>query len=206
MGDEADYRFKLILLGNIDVGKTSLILRFTDNAFSDEIAGEIDMKTRDLKISGKTVKLIITDTAGQERFRTLTSSYYRNADAIIVVYDVNDAESFGDVDGHINEGTRYSQRSEKFLVGNKADLSNKAISSEQGKAMADKLNIPFFETSAKTGAKVEQLFETVAQKLLESSTDTKPPASPNGGVASPPVELATQKKPPPKKGGFCDIL
>jgi len=84
MGDDADYRFKLILLGNIDVGKTSLILRFTENTFSDEIAGEIDLKTRDLKINGKTVKLIITDTAGQERFRTLTSSYYRNADASLL--------------------------------------------------------------------------------------------------------------------------
>jgi len=115
MADEVDYRFKLILLGNIDVGKTSLIIRFADNTFSEEINGEIDQKSRDLKIDGKTVRLIITDTAGQERFRTLTSSYYRNADAIIVVYDITDQESFTDVEGHITEGTRYSQRSEKIF-------------------------------------------------------------------------------------------
>eukprot|EP01103_Thecamoeba_quadrilineata_P000288 TRINITY_DN10242_c0_g1_i1.p1 TRINITY_DN10242_c0_g1~~TRINITY_DN10242_c0_g1_i1.p1 ORF type:complete len:204 (+),score=28.82 TRINITY_DN10242_c0_g1_i1:48-659(+) len=203
MSDEADYRFKLILLGNIDVGKTSLILRFTDNTFSDEIAGEIDMKTRDLKIGDKTVKLIITDTAGQERFRTLTSSYYRNADAIIVVYDVTDQESFGDVDGHIAEGTRYSQRSEKFLVGNKVDLSNKVITTAQGKAHSDKHNITFFETSAKEGTQVEQLFQRVASKLVEAtSTDSKATPSAPAPAPSASVEISAPKK---KKGG-CDLL
>eukprot|EP01103_Thecamoeba_quadrilineata_P020754 TRINITY_DN908_c0_g1_i1.p1 TRINITY_DN908_c0_g1~~TRINITY_DN908_c0_g1_i1.p1 ORF type:complete len:164 (-),score=28.67 TRINITY_DN908_c0_g1_i1:171-662(-) len=163
------------------------------------------MKTRDLKISGKTVKLLITDTAGQERFRTLTSSYYRNADAIIVAYDITDPESFGDVEGHLAEGTRYSQRSEKFLVGNKIDLPNKAISTEQGKALADKLNIPFFETSAKNGTKVDQLFETVAQKLLESSSTDAAPAANTGGTSAPVVDVK-RPPPPPKKGGFCELL
>jgi len=171
--DEVDDRFKLILLGNIDVGKTSLIIQFVDGTFSEEINGEIDQKSKDLKIDGKTVRLIITDTAGQERFRTLTSSYYRNADAIIVAYDVTDTDSFTDVDGHITEGTRYSQRSEKFLVGNKIDLKSE-VSSESGKSLAEKHGIQFFETSAKTGQNVQMFFETVARTLIgRTSTDPK---------------------------------
>mmetsp|Transcript_19776 Transcript_19776/g.50247 ORF Transcript_19776/g.50247 Transcript_19776/m.50247 type:complete len:207 (-) Transcript_19776:201-821(-) len=166
-GELVDYRFKLIMLGNIDVGKTSLIIRFTEGTFSEEILGEIDQKTRDLVIDGKTVRMIITDTAGQERFRTLTSSYYRNADAIIVVYDITDEESFVDVEGHISEGTRYSQRSEKFLVGNKLDLMDQRTTPyADGKATADKHGIMFFETSAKTGESVDFFFESIAKRLM----------------------------------------
>jgi len=200
MADEVDFRFKLILLGNIDVGKTSLIIRFADNTFSEEISGEIDQKSRDLKIDGKTVRLIITDTAGQERFRTLTSSYYRNADAIIVVYDITDQESFTDVEGHITEGTRYSQRSEKFLVGNKTDLeTERVIKTESGKSLADKHNIMFFETSAKTGSEVEKFFEAVARKLIGGApgADSKTSAGPSINIAQKPTKK--------KSGGGCMV-
>jgi len=200
MGEEVDYRFKLILLGNIDVGKTSLIIRFAENTFSEEISGEIDQKSKDLKFDGKTVRLIITDTAGQERFRTLTSSYYRNADAIIVAYDITDQESFTDVEGHITEGTRYSQRSEKFLVGNKTDLeTERVIKTESGKALADKHNIMFFETSAKTGAEVEKFFEAVARKLIGGAPGSdKPSPSPNLNIQKPSGK-------PKKSGGGCMV-
>jgi len=202
MGDEADFRFKLILLGNIDVGKTSLIIRFTDGTFSIDNAGEIDQKSRDLKLDSKTVKLIITDTAGQERFRTLTSSYYRNADAIIVVYDVTDAESFTDVESHISEGSRYSQRSEKFLVGNKIDLDpNRVISTDQGKALADKHNIQFAETSAKEGTDVDKLFDAVAKRLVKTmAPDVSKPQSDRVKV-----DLTAPTKQAAKKSAGCSI-
>jgi Ras-related protein Rab-1A len=110
-----------------------------------------------------------TDTAGQERFRTLTSSYYRNADAIIVVYDITDKESFQDVKGHITEGTRYSQRSEKFIVGNKNDLGDdRQVDKDAGNELASSLSVAgFFETSAKTGDNVDEFFECVARQLME---------------------------------------
>jgi len=193
MGDEPHCRYKLILLGNIDVGKTSLIIRFTEGKFSEEVTGEIDSKYRDLNIDGKTVRMIITDTAGQERFRTLTSSYYRNADAIIIVYDITDQESFTDVEGHITEGTRYSQRSEKFLVGNKVDLTNeRVVDAASGKSLAEKHNILFFETSAKTGQDVDTLFESVAKKLMGSVPQASSSSS---------VDLNAPKPSKPKKSG-----
>jgi len=210
MGEEADFRFKIILLGNIDVGKTSLIIRFSDRTFHEEILGEIDQKTRDLKIDDKNVKLIITDTAGQERFRTLTSSYYRNADAIVVVYDITDRESFGDVEGHLTEGTRYSQRSEKFIVGNKIDLeANRKVSTEEAKSLADKQGIFFTETSAKEGTGVDALFEIIAKKLMKANAGNDTTTT-RLSTSSAKVDLtapAPAKKTPEKKGGgFCSLL
>jgi len=131
----------------------------------------------------------------------LTSSYYRNADAIIVVYDIAEHESFSDVEGHLTEGTRYSQRSEKFLVGNKVDLeSNRQITTEQGKALADRHNIYFTETSAKDGTGVEAFFEVVARKLLKSSASNDAKAS-----STPPVVLIPQPASKPQKKGFCSV-
>lgn len=168
---QIDHKFKVILLGNIDVGKTSLIVRFTEDTFS-ETAKEIDQKSRDIKHNGAVAKIILTDTAGQERFRTLTSSYYRNADAIVVVYDVTDSESFEDVEGHITEGSRYSQRSQKFLVGNKMDLQDqRAVPTNDGKMLASRFGVDFFETSALSGQNVDELFQYITQSLIENGAN-----------------------------------
>jgi Ras-related protein Rab-1A len=98
------------------------------------------------------------DTAGQERFRTITSSYYRGAHGIIVVYDVTDAESFNNVKQWLNEIDRYAcENVNKLLVGNKCDLvQKKTVDFDTAKAFADKLDIPFLETSAKQGSNVEK--------------------------------------------------
>jgi len=195
---DADFRYKVILLGNIDVGKTSIIIRFTENTFTEAYQGEIDQKSRDLTVDGKTARIIITDTAGQERFRTLTSSYYRNADAIIIVYDVANQESFDDVDGHIVEGCRYSQRSEKFLVGNKIDLEDqRVITTEQGKELADKHSIYFTETSAKSGEGLEELFNVVAKRLM-GQAQLNPETT---GT----IDLIQGKKQTKGKKGGCEV-
>merc|ERR1712166_652662 len=102
----------------------------------------------------------IWDTAGQERFRTITSSYYRGSHGIIVVYDVTDSESFNHVKQWLNEIDRYAcENVNKLLVGNKCDLvAKKAVNYETAKAFADKLDIPFLETSAKSALNVETAF------------------------------------------------
>lgn len=118
-------------------------------------------------VANKTVKAQIWDTAGQERFRTITSSYYRGAHGIIVVYDVTDSESFNNVKQWLNEIERYaSENVNKLLVGNKCDLvSKKAVNFETAKAFADKLEIPFLETSAKAATNVETAFLTMAAEI-----------------------------------------
>lgn len=115
-----------------------------------------------------TVKLQIWDTAGQERFRTITSAYYRGADGIIMVYDVTNQESFNHVADWLTEVNRYaSEGTCKLLVGNKSDRPDRAVSAEEAREYAEKLNIPFLETSAKNADNVEKAFLTMAQELIK---------------------------------------
>ncbi|KAM7499498.1 hypothetical protein LguiA_023912 [Lonicera macranthoides] len=127
----------------------------------------VDFKIRTVEQDGKTIKLQIWDTAGQERFRTITSSYYRGAHGIIVVYDVTDQDSFNNVKQWLSEIDRYaSENVNKLLVGNKCDLTDKrVVSNETGKALADEIGIPFMETSAKNATNVEQAFMAMSADI-----------------------------------------
>ncbi|KAJ2053920.1 Ras- protein Rab-1A, partial [Coemansia sp. S155-1] len=123
----SDYLFKLLLIGDSGVGKSCLLLRFADDTYTESYISTIgvDFKIRTIELEGKTVKLQIWDTAGQERFRTITSSYYRGAHGIIVVYDITDNTTFGDVKQWLQEIDRYaSEGVNKLLVGNKRDLED----------------------------------------------------------------------------------
>jgi len=150
------------------VGKTSLIVSFLGNPFSETPEEIIDFKTLTKTIDGKNVNMVIADTAGQEEFRSLTSSYYRNADVQLVVYDITDERSFDEVNDHLAEGARYAQRSHKFLIGNKVDLaaSDRKITADQGKEFASRNGMEFFELSAKTKENVEAMVDVMARKLL----------------------------------------
>jgi len=166
---EYDYLFKLLLIGDSGVGKSCLLLRFADDTYTESYISTIgvDFKIRTIELEGKTIKLQIWDTAGQERFRTITSSYYRGAHGIIVVYDITDAESFNNVKQWLSEIERFAcEGVNKLLVGNKSDLVQKrAVSTEQAKQLADTLNIPFLETSAKNATNVEKAFLTMAAEI-----------------------------------------
>mmetsp|Transcript_12018 Transcript_12018/g.48381 ORF Transcript_12018/g.48381 Transcript_12018/m.48381 type:complete len:208 (+) Transcript_12018:357-980(+) len=166
-----DHLFKLVLIGDTGVGKSCLLLRFADDAFTESYISTIgvDFRFRTVKVDGKTVKLQIWDTAGQERFRTITSAYYRGADGIIMVYDVTSQESFEHVADWLTEVNRYaSDGTCKLLVGNKADMEDdKAVTTETAKAYADSLGIEFLETSAKNATNVEEAFLTMAAELIK---------------------------------------
>ena len=169
MKKEYDYLFKLLLIGDSGVGKSCLLLRYTDETYQESYISTIgvDFKIKTIELDGKVIKLQIWDTAGQERFRTITSSYYRGAHGIIVVYDVTDQESFNNVKVWLQEIDRYANENvNKLLVGNKSDLtSKKVVDYETAKAFADELGIPFLETSAKSAANVEQSFMTMAAEI-----------------------------------------
>lgn len=169
---EYDYLFKLLLIGDSGVGKSCLLLRFADHTYTESYISTIgvDFKIRTIELDGKTIKLQIWDTAGQERFRTITSSYYRGAHGIIVVYDVTDLDSFHNVKQWLNEIDRYATENvNKLLVGNKCDLvSKKQVEYETAKEFADRLEIPFLETSAKAATNVEKAFLTMASEIKTS--------------------------------------
>lgn len=161
--------FKLLLIGDSSVGKSSLLLRFTDNTFQEGTVNltSVDFKTKNIIVDGKTVQLQVWDTAGQERFRTITSSFYRGAHGIIVVYDITDQATFNNVKLWMQEIQRYASAGVcKMLVGNKMDLEDRrAVSTSTAKEYADGLAIPFMETSAKTGQDVDQAFQRLSEEI-----------------------------------------
>ncbi|KAI3882288.1 hypothetical protein MKW92_019284 [Papaver armeniacum] len=189
MSNEYDYLFKLLLIGDSSVGKSCLLLRFSDDSFVESHISTIgvDFKISTLELEGKTVKLQIWDTAGQERFRTITSSYYRGAHGIIIVYDVTEKESFDNVKQWLSEIDRYANDTVcKLLVGNKCDLvEEKVVETETAKAFAEKLGISFLETSAKDSINVEQIFLTMAAEIKKRIGNQQPtgPTSTNKKVA-----------------------
>ncbi|KAJ1459689.1 ras family-domain-containing protein [Pelagophyceae sp. CCMP2097] len=194
-----DHLFKLVLIGDTGVGKSCLLLRFADDAFTESYISTIgvDFRFRTVKVDGKTVKLQIWDTAGQERFRTITSAYYRGADGIIMVYDVTNKDSFDHVSGWLTEVNRYANEGTcKLLVGNKSDMEEKAVTSLQAQEYADSLGIPFLETSAKNAQNVEEAFLTMAAELIrlrEAQTASRPGAATSG------LKLSGSSRTVPKK-------
>lgn len=172
MNSEYDYLFKLLLIGNSGVGKSCLLLRFSDDTYTNDYISTIgvDFKIKTVELDGKTVKLQIWDTAGQERFRTITSSYYRGSHGIIIVYDVTDQESFNGVKMWLQEIDRYATSTVlKLLVGNKCDLKDKrVVEYDVAKEFAEANNMPFLETSALDSTNVEEAFLTMAGQIKDS--------------------------------------
>lgn len=120
-----DYVFKTLLIGNSSVGKSSLLLRFSDNIFQETFYPTIgvDFKIRTFDHEGSIIKLQMWDTAGQEKFKTITSAYYKGAQGVILVFDLCDRKSFQDIQNWIGEIERYSNREVvRLLVGNKCDM------------------------------------------------------------------------------------
>lgn len=177
MNSEYDYLFKLLLIGNSGVGKSCLLLRFSDDTYTNDYISTIgvDFKIKTVELDGKTVKLQIWDTAGQERFRTITSSYYRGSHGIIIVYDVTDQDSFDSVKMWLQEIDRYATSTVlKLLVGNKCDLKDKrVVDYDTAKEFAEANHMPFLETSALDSTNVEEAFLTMARQIKESMAQQK---------------------------------
>jgi Ras-related protein Rab-1A len=204
MNPDYDYLFKILLIGNSGVGKSSLLLRFADDTFTDNFMPTIgvDFKIRTLEVDGRTIKLQIWDTAGQERFKTITSSYYKGAHGIIVVYDITDKESFKNIDTWMNEVEKHaSDNVSRILVGNKCDMDeSRQVSTDEGKELADQYNIRFMETSAKESANVEEAF-TLMTKEIKSRvvhTEARKPTQTGKKLSAP-----KNKKLEKKSGGNC---
>ena len=168
---EYDYLFKYLIIGNSGVGKSCLLIRFTDDKYEEGYVTTIgvDFKIKTLIIEGKSVKLQIWDTAGQERFRNIVSSYYKGAQGIMMVYDITDLESFRYLDSWLKEIEKNASKNVyKILVGNKSDLENRKITFEKGKEFANLHGMKFFETSAKENKNVEEAFKEMTKDIINS--------------------------------------
>ncbi|KAJ3394494.1 GTP-binding protein [Lobulomyces angularis] len=164
-----DYLFKLLIVGDSNTGKSSLLLRFCDDTFTPSFITTIgiDYKIKTIELDGKKIKLQIWDTAGQERFQNVTRAYYRSAMGVLVTYDVTDIKTFNNIDNWMRQIEKNTNGDLcRMLIGNKCDLlEEKHVSKEQGQRLADTYNIKFLETSAKSDIAVEEAFLTLAKEI-----------------------------------------
>ena len=167
-----DFFLKTLLIGDSGVGKSSILLRFTSCEYNEDQLSTVgvDFKVKYMTVSGKKVKLFIWDTAGQERFRTLTSSYYRGAQGVVLVYDCSSRASFSHLNFWLNEVEKYCSNSDavKMLVANKIDSNDIQVTREEGERFAVENSMLFVETSAKTNSGIQQAFEELVLKCLET--------------------------------------
>lgn len=162
-----DFLYKILLIGDSSVGKSSIIYKFSDNIFDDKFITTIgvDFKLKDIKINNKTAKLQIWDTAGQERFKTVSSTYYRGSHGIIIVFDLTNKESFNNIKYWINEINKYTINQQPIiLVGNKSDLK-RCVPIEKINSLSNKYDLPYIETSAKYGDNIDHIFNLISKQI-----------------------------------------
>lgn len=175
MLQEFDHLYKLIIIGDSGVGKSCLLLRFSEDSYIETHISTIgvDFKIKTLEVAGKTVKLQMWDTAGQERFKNICSSYYRGADGVFVVFDITNPTSFSNVANWLKEADKHGGAdSVRFLIGNKSDLEDsRAVSREQATALANEKGMVYMETSAKNDNGVSEAFVAIASKMMERTPE-----------------------------------
>ena len=172
--ESKEYEIKICLLGDVSVGKTSIASRFCKNSFNENYINTIGGAYQQQNIvlnNGAKIKLHIWDTSGQDRFRSMTNLYYRDAQVAILTYDVTNDQSLESLNYWLNELNDKVEIDNMLLclAGNKNDVdaSEKRVPTSKGKAFAEEHNMIFFETSAKTGSGVKELFQAIATKEYE---------------------------------------
>ena len=184
-----DLSFKIIIVGDSGVGKSCLSIKASRNYFEDFYSPTVGFEflTFNVKIEDQNIKLQIWDTCGQEVYRSLISSFYRSASLAIIVYSIDNEESFNNIEKWLNDiKTQSSPDVKIFLIGNKADLDDKRkITREQGEKFYNEHKISFFtETSAKTGLNVQNVFIQAAKELYIQHEEIKNRVSRPGSITN----------------------
>ena len=168
---ESDITIKLLLIGNAFVGKTLITQKFIDNTFSKSTVSTIgvDLQCKVIDINGKKVKFLIWDTAGEDRMKTMTYSYYRGCHVILIVFDVTEKRSFECVSQWVDCIDKFAKSNVlKILVGNKTDLADKrTVTFEEGQKLGEKYGLKYYEISALKVEGLHEMFEEVAKEYVE---------------------------------------
>ncbi|CAM9161161.1 unnamed protein product [Chrysoparadoxa australica] len=166
------FLFKYIIIGDTGVGKSCLLLQFTDKRFQPvhDLTIGVEFGARMINIDSRQIKLQIWDTAGQESFRSITRSYYRGAAGALLVYDITRRDTFNHLTRWLEEARQNSNTNMVImLIGNKSDLEHRrAVSTKEGEQFAAENGLVFLETSAKTAANVEAAFIQTAEQIYEN--------------------------------------
>jgi len=201
---------KVILIGDSGVGKSSLLYRYTDNDWNPHYIATIgvDFKVMTFERSGKIIKLQLWDTAGQDRFRTIVHTYYRGAHAVMLVFALDDRDSFANLQEWLGDVHRFgSQGVPVVLVGNKADcpIEQVAVSDEEAEALARSLGAQYVKTSARLNKGVDEAFTMTLEKCLEHrlSILEKQKGKPQDGREQYKVRLNDKAQKKPTDGVTC---
>jgi len=210
--NDYDYLLKMLLIGDSGVGKSCLLVRFADDTYNSSYISTIgvDFKIKTFDIDNKIVKLQIWDTAGQDRFKAITTSFYRGAHGIIIVYDVTDRSTFKNIKSWCYEIDRYAVDDVcKLIIGNKCDLlQDRAVTYDEAKEFADYLNIPYVECSAQDNLNVDYAFNSLTKEILDKDYGHKFDISQRNGQGDKDVidEETIAIDQPRSTSCFCNIL
>ena len=191
---------KLLTLGDTSVGKSSFIIKFIDDKFSYNYIATmgLDFKQKIIELdNGELVKLRIFDTAGQERFKSISINFIKKADGILLLYDVTNRSSFESVNKWVESIREVGdEKISIILIGNKCDLEKeRKISKEEGEAKSKEFNLPFFETSCKEGINIKEVFVKISEEIIKKN-------GPNLGKEGEKITKEKAKK-MNKKSGCC---
>ena len=203
--EEEEIKFKILVLGDSSVGKTTLLLKYVDGYFPTLYVATIgvEFKTKKINVDGIDITLQIWDTAGQERFRSVTKSFLKGADGIIYVYDVTNKESFDNLKTWINTAEESITDFKKIIIGNKIDIEDKKkVSTEMLEKFCEKQDLKGLETSAKNGTNVNEMFELLTKMIIDGKTKEELLIKYNneGKAKGKNIKKKDQKK---KKKKFC---
>ena len=171
-------KYKILILGDSKVGKSCFLTRYADKTYQEDYLSTIgmDYKIKNYELeNGDIIKLYIWDTAGQDRFRSITSNYYKGADGIILIYDITKQETFNNVRNWITSIKEEAPaKVVLILVGNKVDdEKNRAVPKSEGEKIADEYNLPFLECSAKSDINVTETFDVLVKRIVEINPKNK---------------------------------
>ena len=170
MSDLNENVYKVLLLGDSSVGKTCFLMKYTDEAFQETHMATIglDYRLKSMKLkNGKAVKIQIWDTAGQDRFRSITKNYYKGSHGIILIYDITNPITFENITHWVSQVREEASKNVViYLIGNKIDLEEeRKVSTEEGEKLAEKLGLPFKETSAFDGTNINETFDDIVERI-----------------------------------------